>query len=83
MMVRVHLAFVPPGGGETDYSRFAELPAVPATGDYLTWASGTGKGTMDFIVRRVWWGVKGDQDGDCVLVPREPEFWAGRVSEWK
>jgi hypothetical protein len=75
-MARVSLAFVPPGGGQTDYSIEAELPGVPAAGDYLVFHRPDEEGTSDFIVRRVWWRIGGDVDGVTV----ECEFALGRTS---
>lgn len=60
-MIPVTLTFVPPGGGEADYHRTYRLPALPREGDYLSIMTsekdGT-PGTLDFIVRRVWWELK-------------------------
>lgn len=60
-MIDVVLTFVPPGGGEADYHRTYRLPALPRQGDYLSimTTDDSGKpGTLDFIVRRVWWELK-------------------------
>lgn len=68
-MVRVNLSFVPPGGGETDYSLPMDLPALPRAGDYIS-VNRTKKidkpdhqGSEDFIVRRVWWSCEYPEDG--------------------
>ena len=53
--MRVNLVFVPPGGGEADYSLDFELPSVPQPGDYITISRPDQDGTEDFIVRRTWW----------------------------
>ena len=34
--MKVHLAFVPPGGGETDYAIEFDMPAIPRAGDYIS-----------------------------------------------
>lgn len=56
----VGLVFVPPGGGETDYSLQFKMPGVPQVGDYVSVRRegqdpNDGPGTIDFIVRRTWW----------------------------
>jgi hypothetical protein len=55
--MKARLMFVPPDGGEIDYSLDFELPAVPRPGDYITIARKGAKsvGSEDFIVRRTWW----------------------------
>lgn len=53
--MKVTLLFVPPGGGENDYSLDFELPGVPQPGDYISITRPDTQGTADFIVRRVWW----------------------------
>lgn len=69
-MFEVTLTFVPPGGGEADYSLRMRVPALPRAGDYITvmrkYASPPDDkhtGTEDFIVRRVWWGFEYPDDG--------------------
>lgn len=69
-MIRVNLTFVPPGGGEVDYSLTMDMPALPRAGDYISvMREGTANkeqeqvGCEDFIVRRVWWFCKYPDDG--------------------
>ena len=54
----VRLVFVPPGGGEADYSLDFDLPAIPRPGDYITVMRPNQSGTEDFIVRRTWWTLE-------------------------
>lgn len=63
-MITAELVFVPPGGGETDYSTFMQFAALPRIGDYIsiTQIAPAGEvldpdkvGNEDFIVRQVWW----------------------------
>ena len=81
--MKVNLQIVPPGGGEGDYWFFAELPAVPRIGDYVTvlpsddgkFSAGSGE-PLCFVVRAVWWNtryfkegeVRLQNDGICVVV---------------
>jgi hypothetical protein len=53
--MKVSLVFVPPEGGESDYSLDFELPAIPRPGDYISIRRPNQDGTSDFIVRRTWW----------------------------
>jgi hypothetical protein len=53
----VHSVFVPPDGGEIDYSLDFDLPAVPHAGDYISIDLEGEDGTRDFIVRRTWWSI--------------------------
>lgn len=53
--MKVTLVFVPPGGGEADYSMDFELPSLPQPGDYISITRPNRLGTEDFIVRRTWW----------------------------
>ncbi len=53
-----HFVFVPPGGGEADYSLYFEIPGVPQPGDYIQIVVDGETGTSDFIVRRTWWTLK-------------------------
>lgn len=62
MTLKVTLCFVPPGGGEADYSLEFEVPAIPNPGDYISirrpiTAATERPGTCDFIVRRTWWSL--------------------------
>lgn len=61
--MKVRLGFVPPGGGETDYSLGFELPAVPQAGDYIMVNRGEEAGVEAFIVRRSHWGFAVDEEG--------------------
>lgn len=51
------LVFVPPGGGEADYSLDFDLPGVPQPGDYISVTRPDEEGTANFIVRRTWWSL--------------------------
>ena len=63
--MKVTLVFVPPGGGETDYSLDFDLPAVPRTGDYICIRRPGGEvGQEEFIVRRSWWSLVYPVSGD-------------------
>mgnify|MGYP007020374933 CR=1 FL=1 len=71
-MIRVHLSFVPPGGGEVDYGLTMDLPSLPREGDYISVLrkkpdgsvlDGDRAGSEDFIVRRVWWSCEYPDDG--------------------
>lgn len=61
--MRVTLAFVPPGGGETDYSLDFDMPALPRAGDYIS-INRPGNnpkaraGMLHFMMRRVHWFLK-------------------------
>lgn len=72
-MFEITLVFVPPGGGEADYSLRMMVPAVPREGDYITVLRSRNaappeehSGTEDFIVRRVWWQFDFPDDGKAV-----------------
>jgi hypothetical protein len=60
--MQVRLCFVPCGGGEIDYVRDVDIPALPAAGDYVTVVDRTPEGTQGdigtFRVRRRWWNVE-------------------------
>lgn len=57
--MKVQLTFVPPEGGEADYSLIFDMQALPRPGDYISvtrpQAENERYGTSDFIVRRTWW----------------------------
>lgn len=53
--MNVSLVFVPPGGGESDYTLNFDLPTIPRPGDYISIRRLNQEGTSDFIVRRTWW----------------------------
>jgi len=61
----VRFGFVPPGGGETDFSLEFNLPELPREGDYICINRPGQTGNEDFIVRRVWWNLEtvGDASG--------------------
>jgi hypothetical protein len=61
--MKVRLGFVPPGGGETDYSLEFDLPALPRTGDYISIQRGGKTGAETFVVRRSWWNLTVDANG--------------------
>lgn len=56
--MKVRLIFVPPGGGEADYSLDFDLPSLPQPGDYISVKRPDVLGTEDFIVRRTWWNLE-------------------------
>src|SRR5262245_60229831 len=55
--MKVNLIFVPPGGGEADYSLDFELPAIPQPSDYITVVLRSEAESEHFIVRRTWWNL--------------------------
>ena len=55
--MKVTLVFVPPGGGEADYSLEFELPELPQAGDYISISRPAEEGTIDFIAKRTWWSL--------------------------
>jgi hypothetical protein len=86
--MKVSFAFVPPGGGETDYSLDFDLPALPQVGDYIFIAKpGTESpngflGSSDFIVRRIHWHLESVDPaaGKCIAIVIECEFAEGAYS---
>lgn len=58
--MKVHLAFVPPGGGETEYAVEFDMPAVPQAGDYISIIRTSKAGTEDFRVKRTLWQLGAD-----------------------
>ena len=85
-MIRVNLSFVPPGGGETDYSLTMDMPALPRAGDYISVLRPPHQdkpdyvGSEDFIVRRVWWSCKYPDDG--ALYHEEGKQPVGTAEIW-
>ena len=61
--MRVNLTFVPPGGGEADYSLEFDMPVLPRAGDNISISRPNQTGTEDFIVRRVWWQLSHPSTG--------------------
>ena len=59
--MKVNLSFVPPGGGETDYSILFEMPEIPRAGDYISIHRPNQAGTENFIVKRTWWDLEFDE----------------------
>jgi len=59
--MKVNLSFVPPGGGETDYSIPFDMPEIPRAGDYIAIHRTGSTGTENFIVRRTWWNLEFDE----------------------
>lgn len=81
--MKIHLSFVPPGGGETDYSLIMQMPEIPRAGDYISIFRPGQQGTEDFIVKKTWWHVelKGDsENGDTKGIWVECEFAKGAHS---
>ena len=58
--MKIRLMVVPPGGGEIDYVNFANVPAVPREGDYVSIIRA--KSVDHFMVRRIWWNFKEIKD---------------------
>ena len=53
------LVFVPPGGGDAEYSLQFELPSVPQPGNYISIIGPDQQvGSEDFIVRRSLWHLE-------------------------
>ena len=52
------LVFVPPGGGDAEYSLQFELPSVPQPGSYISIIRPDQVGSEDFIVRRSLWHLE-------------------------
>lgn len=61
--MKVALAFVPPGGGETDYYLEFEMPSVPQAGDYISVLREGADGAETFIVKRTQWSFETSADG--------------------
>lgn len=59
--MKVYLSFVPPGGGEADYSLPIEMPELPRQGDYISVMRPDQSGTENFIVKRTWWHLEFDE----------------------
>lgn len=88
--MRVKLVFVPPGGGEVDFSMMFDVPMLPQQGDYLAISRPGQTGTEDFIVRRTWWSLDyphGENDdpeehelGRVKAIYLECEFAVGHMS---
>jgi len=80
--MKVTFSFVPPGGGEQEYSLAFDLPAIPQQGDYITITRDDTEngetGRQSFIVRRTWWYLhysnNGGQSKEIVV---EVEFAQG------
>ncbi len=75
--MKVHLSFVPPGGGETDYTLLMEMPEIPKAGDYISVFRPEEQGTSDFIVKRAWWNMEfneGAESGSTKSIWVECEF---------
>jgi hypothetical protein len=57
--MKVNLAFVPPEGGDVEYSLQFELPSVPQPGSYISIIRPDQQvGTEDFIVRHILWHLE-------------------------
>lgn len=81
--MKVNLSFVPPGGGETDYSLTMDLPEIPHAGDYISVFREGATGTEDFIVKRTWWQLAhkdGDKSGTIKEIWVECELALGHMS---
>lgn len=62
--MKVNLVFVPPDGGEMDYQLEMDMPAIPNSGDYISLTREGTSGTEDFIIKRAWWNLEVDKNGD-------------------
>ncbi|MCG3769896.1 MAG: hypothetical protein JW384_01027 [Nitrosomonadaceae bacterium] len=63
--MKIKLIFVPPDGGEADYSLMMELPQIPNKGDYISIQRVDRTGSDNFIVRRTWWELSYDEKAEC------------------
>ena len=70
--MKVNLAFVPPGGGETDYSLAIDIPEIPHAGDYISISRPNQGNTENFIVKRTWWSLEFD---DSKELGTTKEIW--------
>lgn len=70
--MKVHLSFVPPGRGETDYSLIIDMPTVPQTGDYISITRPGQQGAEDFIVKRTWWNLEYNNNNN---IGSTKDFW--------
>lgn len=63
--MKFDIGFVPPGGGETDYSAEVESDILPNEGDYISLLRKYRKGfeTEDFIVKRKRWILEEISEG--------------------
>ncbi len=76
--MKVRLVFVPPGGGEADYTLFFDMPSVPQSGDYISVVREERPGkTEDFIVRRTWWNL---HQPDCATFAKDGDEVVGKVA---
>lgn len=81
--MKVNFAFVQPGGGETDYGLSFDMDELPRPGDYISISRDDSGRMEDFVVRRVHWGLKTDQEntfGKVDVVCIECEFAEGPFS---
>jgi hypothetical protein len=74
-MIEATFAFVPPGGGESDYSMETKLEVLPNVGDYILSLREGDQGYETFIVRRLKWYFR-NNDGNASMqgVTIECEF---------
>ena len=80
--MKVTFSFVPPGGGEQDYSLEFDLPAIPQPGDYIRIMRDDKEfghpGEDCFLVRRTWWYLQySDNGGRTREIVVEAEFAEG------
>jgi hypothetical protein len=78
--MKVHLALVPPGGGEAEYSLAFDLPEIPRAGDYISVMRDGQAGTEDFVVVRTRWVLNypkapAIQDAHDAAVGKLTEIW--------
>jgi hypothetical protein len=76
--MKVTLVFVPPDGGEADYSLDFDLPGVPQPGDYISITRPEEQGISDFIVRKSLWHLAYPGNEQSIVV--ECEFAKGPFS---
>ena len=78
--MKANLVFVPPGGGEANYSLDFDLPALPRVGDYLSITRPGETGTYDFKVRQIWWHLDYPDNKPYRIVDEDPVVY-GSVKE--
>jgi hypothetical protein len=93
--MRVRLVFVPPGGGETEYTLDVEAPAVPHEGDYVcvrrpvrvgTTSSRT-YGAADDLLGKFAWSIRDAKESPLPVGRLRPNALGlfdmlGNAAEW-
>jgi hypothetical protein len=78
--MNVRLVFVPPGGGEADYSLDFDLPSIPQVGDYITIGRPGQLGTEDFKDSKPYETNDNLTQGTVKMIAVECEFAKGAYS---